>query len=291
MKTLVIYHGKCPDGFGAALSAWMKFKDAADYLPAEHGAYPSPLVTGRDVYILDFSFPRPTLEQMRADAKSLTILDHHKTAREALHDFPGAVFDMKKSGARLAWEHFHPGAPAPLLIQYIEDRDLYNWQFEETERFTAVLDTLPFTFEAWHAFYLKSQDPVDMRKILADGQTMMVKFKALAHEQVLGAEPVTVSGFTGLKLNAGGRFTDMLGELMCARSGAFGMLWRIQDGMLRVSFRSAHGGIDVSAIAKRFGGGGHAAAASFRIPLKTPEFERFFSAYILGAGEGGVRGN
>jgi hypothetical protein len=285
MKTLVIYHGKCPDGFGAALSAWMKFKDTAEYLPAEHGAYPSPHVTGRDVYILDFSFPRPTLEQMRADAKSLTILDHHKTAQEALHDFPGAVFDMKKSGARLAWEHFHPGAPVPLLIQYIEDRDLYNWQFDETERFTAVLDTLPFTFEAWHSFYLTSEDRDAMAQILVDGHTMTLKFNALAQEQVLGAEPVTVDGLLGLKLNAGGRFTDKLGELMHARSGAFGMLWRIQDGMLRVSFRSARGGVDVSALAKKFGGGGHAAAASFRIPLDSPRFEQFFRTYILGAGE------
>jgi len=285
MKTLVIYHGKCPDGFGAALSAWLKLKDTADYLPAEHGAYPSPRVTGRDVYILDFSFPRPTLEQMRADAKSLTILDHHKTAQEVLHDFPGAVFDMKKSGARLAWEHFHPGAPVPRLIQYIEDRDLYNWQYEETERFTAVLDTLPFTFEAWHSFLLKCEDRDAMAKILVDGQAMTLKFNALAEEQVLGAEPVTVDGILGLKLNAGGRFTDKLGELMHARSNAFGMLWRIQDGMLRVSFRSARGGIDVSALAKKFGGGGHAAAASFRIPLDNPRFELFFRTYILGAGK------
>jgi oligoribonuclease NrnB/cAMP/cGMP phosphodiesterase (DHH superfamily) len=285
MKTLVIYHGKCPDGFGAALSAWLKFKDTADYLPAEHGAYPSPRVTGRDVYILDFSFPRPTLEQMRADAKSLTILDHHKTAKEALHDFPGAVFDMTKSGARLAWEHFHPGAPVPRLIQYIEDRDLYNWRYEETERFTAVLDTLPFTFEAWHAFLLKSEERDEMAQILVDGQAMTAKFNALAEEQVLGAEPVTVNGILGLKLNAGGRFTDKLGELMHARTNAFGMLWRIQDGMLRVSFRSARGGVDVSALAKTFGGGGHAAAASFRIPLDTPRFEHFFRTYILGPGE------
>jgi oligoribonuclease NrnB/cAMP/cGMP phosphodiesterase (DHH superfamily) len=222
---------------------------------------------------------------MRAAAKSLTILDHHKTAHEALHDFQGAVFDMKKSGARLAWEHFHPCAPVPRLIQYIEDRDLYNWQLDETERLTAVLDTLPFTFDAWHEFYLRTEEQDSMTQILVDGHAMTLKFNALAREQVLGAEPVTVAGITGLKLNAGGRFTDKLGELMHAQSDTFGMLWRIQDGVLRVSFRSARGGVDVSALAKKFGGGGHAAAASFRIPISNSQFEQFFKTYILGPGE------
>ena len=32
-ENLVIYHGKCSDGFGAAYSAWKQLGDSADYVP------------------------------------------------------------------------------------------------------------------------------------------------------------------------------------------------------------------------------------------------------------------
>ena len=35
---LVIYHGRrCPDGFGAALAAWLFFGDKAEYRGVDHG--------------------------------------------------------------------------------------------------------------------------------------------------------------------------------------------------------------------------------------------------------------
>ena len=34
---LVIYHGKCPDGFGAALAAWLYFEGQGEYLGVSHG--------------------------------------------------------------------------------------------------------------------------------------------------------------------------------------------------------------------------------------------------------------
>ena len=37
-QPLIIYHGRrCPDGFGAALAAWLFYGDKADYLPLDHG--------------------------------------------------------------------------------------------------------------------------------------------------------------------------------------------------------------------------------------------------------------
>ena len=60
-KPLVIYHGGgCPDGFAAALAAWFFYQGRAEFVGADHGDIHSiddlPDVTGRAVYILDFSF-------------------------------------------------------------------------------------------------------------------------------------------------------------------------------------------------------------------------------------------
>ena len=37
-------------------------------------------------------------------------------------------FDMNHSGARLAWDYFHPGKEPPKFINYIEDCDLWAWK-------------------------------------------------------------------------------------------------------------------------------------------------------------------
>jgi hypothetical protein len=64
-KTKVIYHGPhCPDGFGAALAVFLKFGNAAQYIPCDYGGDIPEIEKGDRVYILDFSFKREILEGM-----------------------------------------------------------------------------------------------------------------------------------------------------------------------------------------------------------------------------------
>ncbi|OYU42743.1 MAG: phosphoesterase, partial [Burkholderiales bacterium PBB4] len=54
-RPLVIYHGRnCPDGFAAAMAAWLFFGDTALYLGLDHGEVQSladlPDLAGRAVY-------------------------------------------------------------------------------------------------------------------------------------------------------------------------------------------------------------------------------------------------
>jgi len=92
-------------------------------------------VTDREVWFVDFSYKRPVILEMSAKAKSITILDHHKSAEADLVELPENVsvkFDMEKSGARLAWDCFHPAEDIPMLVNYVEDRDLWRFHFEGT---------------------------------------------------------------------------------------------------------------------------------------------------------------
>lgn len=74
----VVYHKHCPDGFGAALAAWLKFGDGAEYLAANYGDLPPSLTQDDEVYVLDFSYPRAILEDMREQCRSLLVLDHRQ---------------------------------------------------------------------------------------------------------------------------------------------------------------------------------------------------------------------
>ena len=107
---LVIFHGRdCPDGFAAALAAWLFYGARAEYLGLDHGDVKSladlPLLAGRAVYILDFSFYEPLLRGIELQAAKLVLLDHHLSAAEKLRGFGcrhGVVhFDMNKSSTSM----------------------------------------------------------------------------------------------------------------------------------------------------------------------------------------------
>lgn len=139
MKPLVIYHADCTDGYGAAFAAWLKLGDEAEYMPMNYklDALKDVVYEDREVYVLDFSFDRETMDNLFDVAKRVVWLDHHKTAFEmwcAPHLKETTFFmnqgdvevgqkdhyillDNNKSGAMLAWEYFHPGTEVPMLIQ------------------------------------------------------------------------------------------------------------------------------------------------------------------------------
>jgi len=172
----VVYHADCPDGFGAAYGAWLRFGDTARYLPMHHGeSCPEEAVQGRQVFILDFSFAPEQLEILARQAASVLQLDHHATARDAwahvLPDTPGLqchshpslplklCFDMDKSGVRLAWEHFHPEQPMPLALQHVEDQDLWRFRLADTKAFCRALRLQAFDFAAWHQIITEAATP------------------------------------------------------------------------------------------------------------------------------------
>ena len=121
-KPLVIYHANCWDGFCAAWVA-RKALGEIEAVPAHYGQ-PPPDVTGRQVFILDFSYPRDVMVNVVGQAAWTCVLDHHKTAKEALHRLDEVlapdltvVFDMEKSGGRLAWEYFWDWRISKLTIK------------------------------------------------------------------------------------------------------------------------------------------------------------------------------
>src|SRR6266568_4571929 len=96
--TLIISHAHCSDGLSAAWVFYKIYPDAT-FVFAKYGDAP-PDVNGKEVYILDFSYPRETLLKTNAQARGLLVLDHHKSAKEDLEDLLFCQFDMNRSGTK-----------------------------------------------------------------------------------------------------------------------------------------------------------------------------------------------
>ena len=258
---LVIFHANCPDGIAAAWAAWTVYGDLATYLPASYGDAPPPVVDDegepRDVLIVDFSYPRDALVKLHGEAKSLLVLDHHKTAREACEGLPFCVFDMDRSGAGLAWDVLRPGEPRPWVIDYTEDRDLWRHKLPDTHAVNAWLRAGLRTIDG---IQRASTAPLEVAvylgaKVLAEQRVYIEQTKARASLAVLAGHLVPV-------VECGRHCaSEIVGEL--SEGHPFAASWQVRDGVTHYELRSRDGGLDVSVIAKRFGGGGHRNAAGF----------------------------
>ena len=295
-QPLIIYHGrKCPDGFGSALAAWLFYAGNAEFLPLDHGDIKSvddlPALAGRAVYILDFSFSADILHGIEERAAKLVMLDHHKSAAEKLTGFAcrcGVVhFDMDKSGARLAWEFFHPDKPVPALVRYVEDRDIWAWQYPESPGFLAALDMEPLDFARWAE--IAAFTPEQLTGFMARGVAMDEKFKKLVTDMIDAAQPLVFNGQSGLMVNAPGVFHSLLGNLLSEKSGSFALMWHVgKSGGVKAGLRSQRG-FDCIPLAESLGGGGHAQACGFKMGIeRLPELLSgvFNAADAPSAGQG-----
>lgn len=253
--TVVLYHAECADGFGGAWAIWRKFPDAT-FIPVKHGTPPPPDLKKQRVVIVDFSYDRATLETMARQTESLQVLDHHITAEKALAGLPYAYFDMKKSGAVLAWEWAHE-QPVPWILNYIQDKDLWTWALPSSREINAAIASYPFDFQQWGNF--KQQD------LEREGRAIL----RYEHELVgkLAAQSVLVEFQNAVvPCVQSAVLTSQIGERLSA-DAPFCIIWHDRDGRRYFSMRSREDGTDVGAIAASFGGGGHTHAAGFSIPL------------------------
>lgn len=281
MKSLCIYHGNCADGFGAAWVVRHALNDAnVEFLAANYGM-DAPDVSDRLVFIVDFSFPLEVLQQMAESARAILVIDHHKSAAEALAALPAApdnfaawslhppklstVFDMARSGAGLTWDFFFPFNHRPPLINHIEDRDLWRFKLDGTREVMANVFSHPQAFEDWDR--LMNLDPHSHfsaglaieRKHHKDVSDLVGKSK---RRMTIGGYEVPVANLPYTM------FSDA-GSLM-AEGEPFAACYTDTAQHRQFSLRSTDASLDVSEIAKLYGGGGHRNAAGFSVPFDHP---------------------
>jgi oligoribonuclease NrnB/cAMP/cGMP phosphodiesterase (DHH superfamily) len=263
-NTICIYHGNCADGFG---SAWVVRKALGD-IQFHAGVYnePPPEVTGKDVILVDFSYKRPVLLELSEKANSILILDHHKTAVEDLVDLPANVtckFDMAHSGAILTWQHFFPEESPPTLLLHIEDRDLWKFTLPNTREIQANVFSYPYDFAVWDVLL-----STDVSELVAEGKAIERKhFKDIKELLGVNTREMLISGHKILVANLPYTMSSDAGhELSIDRP--FAACYSDTPKGRVFGLRSGDDGVDVSAIAKQYGGGGHFHAAGFTVSFE-----------------------
>lgn len=237
---LVLYHASCFDGFTAAWVAWLCRGGSVEYVPVFHGE-PPPDVTGRHVAIFDFAYKRPVLEAMAAEAATLIVVDHHKSAQEDLTGLEYAIFDMDRSGARLAYDWWF-GEYSPVyeetdarramsekiygchelrlsdierLCNYIQDRDLWQWKLWKSHQINEAIKVVPFEFSAWTQFARELSDADD--EVAERGEALLAMTKQHLSLLAKSAAIARLDEHVVWVANAPYIYASELGSLLCTR--------------------------------------------------------------------------
>lgn len=261
--THIIYHAGCPDGFGAAWAAWKKFGDSVKYIAIQPSDPAPELPANAVVLMVDVALSRARLLDLRSKVKQVTVVDHHLTNKMDIGDLPDTHFDMNQSGASLAWQFLHKGKQIPELLLYVEDRDLWRFKLPDSREFNAALSSYQRRFDLWEVLATMGVDKLkhDGGIILrAEGQ-MLLEICENAFQKDIDGHVVPVVNTSVLKSQVGDRLCIM--HPTAPFSAYFFEKLNAEKKLIRCWGLRSPGRMDVSAIAKKFGGGGHANAAGF----------------------------
>lgn len=269
-KALVIYHDKCIDGLTSALIAKRNLPPDTEFHAAKYGS-DLPDVAGKDVYILDFSYPAAQTIEIADKAAGLIVLDHHKTAQEAMEEARGVLqnrtnvlidFDMESSGAGLTAKHFKE--PDNWFVNYVEDRDLWRFKLPNSKNVNAYIQSIPLTFEAYEA----ASQSVDVDQANVLGMGALKYLETYAQDTAAQHRIIYFDGYENIPVVNAAKpgISEILNIL--AKKFTFALGWfQRPDAKVEFSLRSV-GDFDVSAIAKTHGGGGHKNASGFTTTLE-----------------------
>ena len=283
---IVFYHENCQDGFMCAyllhrslfeLINLTKGYTKPQFIPVNYTTPPDLRtyngLVGSDIFIVDFSFPRDVLEDL-AKVANLYVFDHHKTSEDILAGLPYAVHDNSKCGARLVanWIsafYKYQGIPWQFFeetnkwIDYIEDRDLWLWKQPHSKEFHAALSSYDMSFDVWST--------LDIESLINEGAAILRQQERTVRRIVENHRMLGINGYAVPTVNSP-ILQSELGNYLC-KDHPFAAIYHIDKDLGEVwSLRSDKndlGAVDVSEIAKSFGGGGHKNAAGFYLRAGT----------------------
>jgi len=293
----IISHKDCLDGIAAA---WVvkKFHDAvnASGLSAirynahiHYTDYHLPLPEipeSSSIYMVDFC-PNDVeeLKPLLANCHGLTIIDHHPKTEGVIQSLKGwaethdndalyrlsSVFSREASGALLAWWHLMGTKEAPVIVQAVSDRDLWQFKLPDTEPlcealmaygmtvddFDACVNEIPYA-ELLHRGAVLMQAKASLIDWMIDNTRCELEAHMRATHDIATVKLLAVNGSKPLASKA-------CEELEKRYPGydAYVCYWDIEGGThRRYSIRRSDGDVP-RRIAQYYAGDGHPSAAGF----------------------------
>ena len=289
------YHRNCSDGISAAWCAKL-FNAKIELVPIDPGAKKINRLKylGKNVVFVDVCpdiSEINLLDRICSSSQSVVILDHHETNEAKLVKYQNdelnktdnleVVFDMKRAGCQISWDYFFGNCPRPWFIDYIGDRDLWNFELINSNFINIGLydlgyinpESLSYLYSL--SYYQKdrllnetiipygriadSKNQIDIQDALRHSIKVSLLVKEREYKVYLG--------------NISNKLRSDFGNVLAKspfKDGTlpdFSATWQYipEFDEWRISLRGIGRKVNLSKVAEFFGGGGHANAAGFTI--------------------------
>lgn len=279
---IIIYHSKDLDGYCSGAVCKKKYPDAT-LIGYDYGQdFPwDKIPEGEPVIMVDVSLPMPEMVNLAIYSSKLIWIDHHASAikayEQSMIDYPDwpndhnftAVLQDGIAACEGAWKHLFPNLVMPDAVKLLGMYDTWRQNVPEWDWNDQIL---PFQY----GMRLQCQSPEEFdQKLLDDianniGSIMDMGEGVLKYQRqqdklaMHGAFECEFMGYKAIMCNVRGvgslAFDSVLKpehQLMVG-FGYTGRQWSF-------SLRTVKEDVDVSLIAKQFGGGGHHKAAGFAV--------------------------
>lgn len=242
------------------------------------------------VYIVDFSISPDEMRELLTITKDVTWIDHHITAIQKYegfeHEIRGIRYDGV-SGAMLTYCYLHHMTQrgqgdiksfdismteeAPLFTKLIDDWDVWKFDFgDDTRYFQVVFNMYDFKPDSdnWHDLHIDK----NVKQMIENGK-LITQYRdnwAKTYVKQLGFE-TEFEGHKCFAMNLGMCNSEYFKSLP---EGKYDILISFRFNGDKWTFSLYSTTVDVSVIAKKYGGGGHKGASGF-VSEKIPFIKKY----------------
>ena len=234
------------------------------------------------LFITDISVKKELADALNNVSDKVILLDHHKTALW-LNEYPFALVQVeddsvgKMCGAYLFYEYlkknheeFNDTLALKLFVKYVRMYDTWEWKEKYDNIIPKRLNDLmymdgPNEFIDKMIYRLGNNlaifDDTDLMKLQIE-QTYINSYIAQKNETLMINDDL-FPGYT-VGITFADKYISELGNKLCELHPELDFVVLINMSTLTVSYRTVKDDLDLSDIAKGFGGGGHPKASGSR---------------------------
>ena len=277
------------DGVSCEILGKIAFEEDIDVVRCNYGdidAKVEEFINGAEEYdklfITDISVNKEIADKLLGISDKVILLDHHKTALW-LNEYPYALVQVedesigKMCGAYLFYEYlkknhkeFDDTPALKLFIDYVRMYDTWEWKEQYNNIIPKRLNGLmymdgPSEFIDKMIYRLGNNlaifDDTDLMKLQIE-QTYINSYISQKNETLMINDDLFPEYTVGITF--ADKYISELGNKLCELHPELDFVVLINMSTLAVSYRTVKDDLDLSDIAKGFGGGGHPKASGSR---------------------------
>lgn len=271
---MLLFYDKDPDGI-CACHLFKKHGNLTDnyksvYLPGDRSAeFPHNKVHKNEIVVFtDYCAPRKDIEKILEKTPNVYLIDHHISTIEDMKGLKlKGLQDINFSSCELMFKFFKPNEKLPLYVQRLGDFDC--WRENKNEGYKFVLALQAFGLTPDGKIWDIAENKLD--KLMTIGNLLFSSIEKENKEKEDKIFKLKFEGLNFLAINHNDRGAwcfeshpekDKVDALLSFH-------WTGEEW--NISVYAVKDNVDVSKIAKKYGGGGHIKASGFRckeLPFK-----------------------